>query len=169
MPQDPSVGNNDPLDPNETSKPEKAKLIPFLCYAKEDQVVVREFSQRLKSEGWIDPWFDEEDILPGQMWEDSVTEAVHNSDAVLVFLSSVAVRKEGFFQKELKLALDAAAEKPNGTIFIIPIRLDECGVPERLLPFQYVNYFGDEEHKKYVFSSLILSLKIRAENLGIKP
>lgn len=163
MPQDPSVGNNHQFDPNKASK-----LIPFLCYAKENQPIVREFSQLLKAEGWIDPWFDEEDILPGQRWEGSVTEAVHNSHAVIVFLSSIAVRTEGFFHKELKLALDAAAEKPEGTIFIIPIRLDDCGVPERLLPFQYVNYFGDEEHKRYVFSSLIQSLKIRAENLGIK-
>jgi hypothetical protein len=145
-----------------------SKLIPFLCYAKENSTAVREFRERLKVETWIDPWFDEEDILPGQMWEESVTEAVHNSHAVIVFLSSIAVRTEGFFHKELKLALDAAAEKPDGTIFIIPIRLDDCDVPERLLPYQYVDYFGDEAQKDHVYSSLISALKIRAENLGIK-
>jgi len=145
-----------------------SKLIPFLCYAKENSTGVREFRERLKAEAWIDPWFDEEDILPGQMWEESVIDAVHNSHAVIVFLSSIAVRKEGFFHKELKLALDAAAEKPDGTIFIIPIRLDACDVPERLLPYQYVDYFGEEEHKDHVYSSLIAALKIRAENLGIK-
>ena len=144
------------------------KLIPFLCYAKENSIAVREFRERMKAEAWIDPWFDEEDILPGQMWEERVTEAVHNSHAVIVFLSSIAVRTEGFFQKELKLALDAAAEKPDGTIFIIPIRLDACDVPERLMPYQYVDYFGDEAHKDHVYSSLIAALKIRAENLGIK-
>ena len=145
-----------------------SKLIPFLCYAKENSTSVREFRERLKAEDWVDPWFDEEDILPGQMWEGSVIEAVHNSHAVIIFLSSFAVRKEGFFHKELKLALDAAAEKPDGTIFIIPIRLDSCDVPDRLLPYQYVDYFGDEEHKDYVYSSLIAALRNRAENLGIK-
>ena len=145
-----------------------SKLIPFLCYAKENTIGVREFRERLRAEDWIDPWFDEEDILPGQKWEGSVTEAVHNSHAVIVFLSSIAVRTEGFFHKELKLALDAAAEKPDGTIFIIPIRLDVCDVPERLLPYQYVDYFGDETHKYHVYSSLIAALKIRAQNLGIK-
>ena len=145
-----------------------SKLIPFLCYAKENSTSVREFRERLKAEDWIDPWFDEEDILPGQMWEESVIEAVHNSHAVIIFLSSIAIRQEGFFHKELKLALDAATEKPDGTIFIIPIRLDVCDVPERLQPYQYVDYFGDEEHKERVYSSLIAALKIRAENLGIK-
>lgn len=145
-----------------------SKLIPFLCYAKENSAEVREFRERLRAEDWVDPWFDEEDILPGQKWEESVTEAVHNSHAVIVFLSSIAVRTEGFFQKELKLALDAAAEKPEKTIFIIPIRLDACEVPERLLPYQYVDYFGDAAHKDHVYSSLIAALKVRAENLGIK-
>ncbi len=144
-----------------------SKLIPFLCYAKENSTAVREFRERLKAEAWIDPWFDEEDILPGQMWEESVTEAVHNSHAVIIFLSSTAVRKEGFFHKELKLALDAAAEKPDGTIFIIPIRLDACDVPDRLQPYQYIDYFGDEEHKDHVYTSLIAALKIRAGSLGI--
>jgi hypothetical protein len=145
-----------------------SKLIPFLCYSKENSIGVREFRERLKGEDWIDPWFDEEDILPGQMWEGRVTDAVHNSHAVIIFLSAVAIRREGFFHKELKLALDAAAEKPDGTIFIIPIRLDACDVPERLMPYQYVDYFGDDEHKSHVYTSLIAALKIRAENLGIK-
>ncbi|MBC7877015.1 MAG: toll/interleukin-1 receptor domain-containing protein [Anaerolineales bacterium] len=145
-----------------------SKLIPFLCYAKENSPDVREFRERLKAEDWVDPWFDEEDILPGQMWEASVTEAVYNCHAVIIFLSSIAVRTEGFFHKELKLALDAAAEKPDGTIFIIPIRLDVCDVPDRLQPYQYVDYFGDKEHKENVYSSLITALKTRAENLGIK-
>lgn len=145
-----------------------SKLIPFLCYAKENSTGVREFRERLKAEAWIDPWFDEEDILPGQKWEGSVAEAVHNSHAVIIFLSSIAVRTEGFFHVELKLALDAAAEKPDGTIFIIPIRLDACDVPERLQPYQYVDYFGDEEQKDHVYTSLIKALKVRARDLGIQ-
>ena len=156
------------LQPVVPSESTNSKLSPFLCYAKENSTGVREFRERLRAESWVDPWFDEEDILPGQMWEGSVTDPVHNSHAVIIFLSSIAIRTEGFFHKELKLALDAAAEKPDGTIFIIPIRLDECEVPERLRPYQYVDYFGDAQHKDRVYSNLIKALKIRAENLGIK-
>jgi hypothetical protein len=143
------------------------KLIPFLCYAKKNKDVVREFGLRLKSEGWIDPWFDEDDILPGQVWQESVITAVMQSHAVIIFLSKIAVASEGFFQREIKLALDTAAEKPEGTIFIIPIRIDICDVPDMLSKYQYVDYFGDEAHKQQVYSSLIASLKWRAGNLGI--
>ena len=149
-------------------EPANNKLIPFLAYSKLNRTPVREFATRLKAEGWIDPWFDEEDILPGQVWQNSVVTGVRQSHAVIIFLSKVAIASEGFFQKEIKLALDTAAEKPEGTIFIIPIRLNDCEVPEMLSKYQYVDYFGGLEQKEKVYSSLILSLKLRAENLGIK-
>lgn len=165
--ESPKIESSKKVDPSpRTSAGEK--LIPFLCYAKENQSVVREFSQRLKSENWIDPWFDEEDILPGQIWQDSVVNAVRHSHAVIVFLSQVAIASEGFFHKELKLALDTAAEKPEGTIFIIPIRVDDCNVPSMLMKYQYVDYFGDKQHKDLVYSSLIASLRNRATSVGIK-
>ena len=143
-------------------------LIPFLCYAKENVEIVRQLADRLKAEGWIDPWFDEEDILPGQLWEARVVQAVHESHAVIVFLSKVAVENEGFFHKELTLALDTAEEKPEGTIFIIPVRLDICNVPTRLNQYQYVDYFGDNLKKERVYKNLLASLKLRAAGLDIK-
>ena len=143
-------------------------LIPFLCYAKENVEIVRQLADRLKAEGWIDPWFDEEDILPGQLWEARVVQAVHESHAVIVFLSKVAVENEGFFHKELTLALDTAEEKPEGTIFIIPVRLDICDVPTRLNQYQYVDYFGDNLKKERVYKNLLASLKLRAVGLDIK-
>jgi hypothetical protein len=144
------------------------KLIPFISYSKIDIVHVRDFAAKLKSEGWIDPWFDEEDILPGQVWQDRVTHGVYNSHAVIILLSKAAVASEGYFHKEVKLALDTAAEKPEGTIFIIPIRLDECGVPMMLQKYQYVDYFGSNEQKERTYTNLISSLKLRAGHLGIK-
>lgn len=147
--------------------PTPEKLIPFLCYAKENVEIVRQLAERLKSEGWIDPWFDEEDILPGQKWEGRVVQAVHDSHAVIVFLSKVAVANEGFFHKELTLAMDTAEEKPDGTIFIIPIRLDICDVPWRLLQYQYVDYFGENGQKERVYTNLLAALRLRADGLGI--
>jgi len=144
------------------------KLTPFLCYSKENVETVRQLAERLKTEGWIDPWFDEEDILPGQKWEDRVVCAVRESHAVIVFLSKIALESEGFFHKELTLALDTAEEKPEGTIFIIPIRLDICAVPQRLTQYQYVDYFGDDMQKERVYKNLMASLKMRAEGLAIK-
>ena len=144
------------------------KLIPFISYSKIDITHVREFAAKLKSEGWIDPWLDEEDILPGQVWQDRVTHGVSNSHAVIILLSNAGILSEGYFHKEVKLALDTAAEKPEGTIFIIPIRLDVCNVPQMLQKYQYVDYFGGTEQKERTYTDLIVSLKLRAEHVGIK-
>ncbi|HQV63900.1 MAG TPA: hypothetical protein PKV19_07855, partial [Anaerolineales bacterium] len=53
------------LQPVVPSESTNSKLSPFLCYAKENSAGVREFRERLRAESWVDPWFDEEDILPG--------------------------------------------------------------------------------------------------------
>jgi len=44
------------------------KLRVFLCHASQDKPIVRELYQRLDAEGWIDPWLDEEKLLPSQDW-----------------------------------------------------------------------------------------------------
>ena len=97
-----------------------------------------------------------------------MTTGVRNSHAVIILLSKAAVSSEGFFHSEIKLALDTAAEKPESTIFIIPVRINDCEVPEMLKKYQYVDYFGGQEQKERVYSNLIASLKLRAENLSIK-
>lgn len=43
---------------------ETRKLRVFLCHASQDKPIVRELYQRLLAEGWIDPWLDEEKLLP---------------------------------------------------------------------------------------------------------
>lgn len=52
------------------------KLRVFLCHASQDKPIVRELYQRLLAEGSIDPWLDEEKLLPGQDWEAEIEEVV---------------------------------------------------------------------------------------------
>ena len=63
-----------------------------------------------------------------QHWlrRNEIDKALDNSDAVIVTLSTGSVSKEGYVQKELRFVLDIALEKPDGTIFILPLRLDDC-------------------------------------------
>lgn len=115
---------------------------------------------QLREDG-VSPWLDKANILPGQEWELEIRKAVSDSDAVIVCLSRSAVSKEGFIQKEIRFALDKADEKPTGTIFIVPVRLEECEVPERLSRWQYVDLFADDGYSK-----LRAALKARATSLS---
>jgi hypothetical protein len=120
--------------------PKIESLRVFMCHASSDKADVRKLYERLVADG-IDAWLDEKKLLPGQEWQVEIPKAVRNSDAVLVCLSPVSVSKTGFVQKEIRCALDVADEKPEGSIYIIPARLKECGVPDRLRKFQWLNLF----------------------------
>jgi len=132
----------------------------FLCHASNDKPAVRELYHRLQADGFA-PWLDEEDLLPGQDWQYEIPKAVRQSDVVIVCLSPKSSNKEGYIQKEIKFALDAADEKPEGTIFIVPLKLDECTVPDRLSHWQWVNLFSPNGYER-----LILALHKRATDLS---
>ena len=139
------------------------KLRVFLCHSSQDKPIVHELYQRLITEGWIDPWLDEVNIHVGQDWAMEIEKAVESSDAAIVCLSNAAVHKEGYIQKELRKVLDIADEKPEGAIFVIPVRLDNCEPPRRLLPWHYVDYFPNVDQKNKAFEQILDSLKIRLE------
>jgi pimeloyl-ACP methyl ester carboxylesterase len=141
--------------------PEPRKLSVFLCHASQDKPVVRELSQQLKREDWIDPWLDEEKLSPGQAWTSTIEEAIDSADSVIIFLSENSVNKEGFVQRELKRAWKRSTEKPENVIFLIPFRLDDCAVPRRLRSRHWGDYFGANKEKTY--ESLLVSLKQRHE------
>jgi len=142
------------------------KLNVFLCHAKEDKPTVRELYRQLTAEGWMDVWLDEENLFPGQEWDLEIEQAVENADVVIVCLSSHSVSKEGYVQKEIRFVLNIADEKPEGTIFVVPLRLDDCVVPRRIKAWQWVDYFP-KSNQKWAYQRLLESLKLRAGKLGI--
>ena len=105
--------------------------LAFISYAREDEEFVTTTSQRLKETG-IATWFDKRDLNPGDDWELQIEQGIENSDFCLMFISSTTVNKIGFKNREQRLALKQQSYRPRGTIFIIPILIDECIVPHDL-------------------------------------
>ncbi len=121
----------------------------FLCHSAGDNVEVRNLYQRLRDDGFF-PWLDQEDLLPGQEWSQEIPKAVRLSVVVLVCLSQKSRYETGYVQKEIKHALDVADEQPEGGIFLIPVRLENCDVPERLRRWQGVDLFEKRGYDKLV-------------------
>lgn len=144
------------------SEPDRSLRV-FLCHASADKPAVRELYRRLEDDG-VDAWLDTQDLLPGQNWRVEIPNAVRDSDVVLICLSENSVNKEGYVQKEITFALDKAMEMPEGRIFLIPTRLEDCQVPERLSTYQWVDLFSENGYER-----LMLALKIRAEQIGAQP
>jgi TIR domain len=118
-----------------------------LCHASGDKTQVRDLYQRLTNDGFC-PWLDEENLLPGQDWSQEISRAVRSSVVVLVCLSRSSIAKTGYVQKEIKYALDVADEQPEGSIFLIPVKLEDCEVPERLRRWQWVDLFEERAYER---------------------
>lgn len=130
----------------------------FLCHAFADKPEVRKLYWLLRNKGF-DPWLDEEQILPGLPWQQEIEKALRTSDVVIVCLSPNAIAKTGYVQKEIKHALNMADEQPEGKIFLIPLKLEECDVPDLLRRFQWLNYFEEKG-----FEKLLKSLRSRQDS-----
>jgi len=137
----------------------KRPLKVFLCHAHADRDAVRGLYTRLTKDG-VDAWLDKEKLLPGQDWELEIRKAVREADVVVVCLSK-QFNQAGFRQKEVRLALDTAMEKPEGEIFIIPARLEECDTLESLRKWHWVDLFEPQGYKH-----IIGALQVCAKNVG---
>lgn len=120
----------------------------FLCYAREDFERVFALYALLKRLG-LRPWLDKYDITGGELWQPAIEKAVRGADFFIASFSNASVRKSGFVQREYRFALDALAERPPGSIFVIPVRLDDCELPDlrgtgvKLSDIQWVDLFQE--------------------------
>ena len=114
----------------------------FISYVHEDIEAARKLYRQLKRVPYVDPWFDKECLLPGLRWHPAIRKAIRESRFFICLLSKNSAGKRGFFQTEMKEALEILSEFPQDQIFVIPIRLEECDVPsEHLREIQYVDFF----------------------------
>jgi tRNA A-37 threonylcarbamoyl transferase component Bud32 len=136
----------------------KRPLRVYLCYADNDKETVGNLYARLAKDG-LNAWLDKAKLLPGQDWEFEIRKAVREADVVVVCLSK-PFNQAGFQQKEVRLALDTAMEKPEGEIFIIPARLEECDTLESLRKWHWVDLFEDDGYEM-----LMRALRARADKI----
>jgi len=141
---------------------DEIKIKIFLCHAKEDSKDVKELYENLQKDGFH-PWMDEIDILPGQDWNLEIQRAIKNSEFIVVCLSNFSVSKSGYVNKEIKWALDRQDEMQRGSIFLIPIRLEECPLPDHFSEVQCLDIFKDRG-----FERLVLAIKFQLNKKGIE-
>jgi hypothetical protein len=110
----------------------------FLIYAREDLERVRDLAERLREQGFH-PWLDVDEITPGQVWQRAVIRALEESAVALVLVSH-HLQKNGFVQDELKTAVETLQERDPDVSPVIPVRLDDAPVPERLAHVHWVDW-----------------------------
>jgi uncharacterized protein DUF4407/TIR domain-containing protein len=88
-------------------------LLVFLCHSSHDKPAIRELQKRL-AENHIEPWLDEQNILPGQDWNHEIIGAVRKCDVVLICLSRGSTTKKGICPKRDPLCLGSRGRTARG-------------------------------------------------------
>lgn len=121
----------------------------FLLYARRDEKAVRRLYNRLSKAG-ASVWMDRKNLLPGQDWQSEILQAIYSSDIVIVCLSEQFNKQRGYRHEELRIALERANILPDSLIYIIPIRLEKCDLPEPLQRWQCLDLFESHGYKKLI-------------------
>lgn len=115
----------------------------FIGYASEDLLHARHLSRQLRAAG-LRPWLDQEQLLPGQNWPRAIEHAIQTADFAIQCFSSHSVARRGYFHKELRIVLECASRVPFEQVYLLPVRLGECTLPERVASqYQYLDLFPD--------------------------
>lgn len=106
----------------------------FLSYSREDKEFVRRLAGDLKAAG-ANVWLDQLDIVPGDLWDRSIEDALNECPRMLVVLSPASVNSRNVMD-EVGFALETNKR-------LIPIVYRECKVPFRLSRIQQVDFRND--------------------------
>jgi hypothetical protein len=127
----------------------------FVSYSRLDQIVVDRIVSTLRSSG-IKVWLDRDSIKPGQRWKRAIKEAIRDGAAFIACFSEASVSRSGsaYMNEELTQAVDELRARPRDTAWFIPLRIDNCDIPdislgagECLADLQRIDVFPDEAER----------------------
>jgi formylglycine-generating enzyme required for sulfatase activity len=130
----------------------KSKPHVFLSHVREDAERIDRLASDLEARG-IETWIDRHKIKPGQRWERAIEDAIRSGAFfVACFSSAYSGRTRTYMNEELQIAFQEVRLRPADTSWFIPVRLDECEIPDlRIAPeltvrsFQWLDMFPDWE------------------------
>jgi hypothetical protein len=116
---------------------------PFISYAREDVEVARRLCRDLEQLG-AQPWLDVHDLVGGQEWEHAIEDAIRGCTHVIALMSRHSINKRGYVQRELRHAINVLEELPPGSVFLVPLRLDDTEPRhQRLKELHWIDFTGD--------------------------
>jgi hypothetical protein len=128
----------------------KTKPHVFLSHVREDAPRVERLAADPEARS-IATWIDRYQIKPGQRWQEAIEEAIRSGAFfVACFSQAYAGRARSYMNEELSIAIEEVRLRPEEVSWFIPIRLDDCKIPDRRIgpglgirSFQWLDTFPD--------------------------
>ena len=126
----------------------------FLSYASNDSAAVEVLAHKLRHEAHLAPFLDRWHIVPGEVWQEGIEEALFASRAVAVFIGPNGLSP--WHHEEMRLALDNAV-RTHEDFRVIPVLLpnaDEANLRGFLANRAWVD-FRMGLYDKHAFDRLV--------------
>ena len=137
----------------------------FISYARRDFHHADKLQLRLEQAG-VPVWRDTADLWPGEDWQAKIRQAITNNALAFIacFSRASLARSKSYQNEELTLAIGQLRLRSPGEPWLIPVRFDECDIPDRniddvrtLKSIQRVDLFG--VHTEENIARLIVSVQ----------
>jgi hypothetical protein len=102
----------------------------FLSYVREDADEVEKLVSVLRGAS-IPVWKDTENLWPGVDWQQKIREAIEDGSLAFIacFSTSSVQKTKSYMNAELNLAVDQIRLMKPGQVWLLPVRLDDCELP----------------------------------------
>jgi len=129
----------------------------FISYAREDSAGADQLQRVLEAAG-LRVWRDTSNLWPGEDWRAKIRQAIQGDALVFIacFSQRSLTRTESYQNEELTLAIDQLRLRPLDEPWLIPVRFDDCDIPDRdigasrtLSSLQRADLFGDQLRETY--------------------
>ena len=112
----------------------------FISYAREDVTPSERLRTELQQMGYQNVWKDVYEIVGGVEWEPEIRSAMEQHHFIISCLSNAALSRQRFFRQEMAVALELHRA---GRSHMLPVRFDECPLPEEVTKYHFIDLFPD--------------------------
>lgn len=119
----------------------------FISYASEDREAARRLRDTLAAAG-LDVWYDENELGGGDSWDAKIRRQIRECDYFMPVISAnTERRKEGYFRREWRLAVERTLDMADDVMFLLPVCIDgtsenNARVPEKFFAVQWLRATG---------------------------
>lgn len=121
----------------------------FISYASADRAAARLLRDALAAAG-LEVWLDEEELAGGEAWDAKIRNQIRTCTYFMPVISATTeVRREGYFRREWRLAVERTLDLADDVMFLVPVVIDgtrDAGarVPEKFFTVQWLRVPGGE-------------------------
>jgi len=125
----------------------------FIAFVEEELRRARNLYKKLEEAGHK-PWMYTEDGKGGSYWKEEIDRVIKDSDYVIATFSKRSEEKDGYFNTEIRKAMEITHTKASGKRFLIPIKFEECKIPVMkvetlyLHDLNWIDYYRKNSYKK---------------------